>query len=898
MGHALSAKNLSMSNLEFRYRPAKGGHVSNEPHTRRCKVTALSAALALSLSLPAVSFAAPQTAGSSLLTPVLPQSSAPENRGRTRLKAVTDFASRTVPLMRSEVSRRYLENRRLGDISTFPYRLRARIEGNEWLASPFMPVPEKDLSCYYGIPSYRVPLEYDVNTTPVNISADSVYGSINGGVVYEGNVLLTQGDKTLKADKASYDHERGTVLSEGQIVYQGPEYTLSTGEPIESNLKTRITTLQNTDFQLNGSPARGGVGAMTIDNATEQSSISGLKFSTCPIGDEAWYVTASEVELVKGEAYGEAYDATVYVGDVPVFWTPYVNFPISSERKSGLLYPELSISSSNGFDYAQPIYFNIAPNFDDTLTPRIMTKRGVLLSNEFRYMTSEESTGTLTTDYIFQDNNWDLNEGKDSDERWMIDWYHESNFYSGDLKLIADYQKVRSDDYDYLSDFGSDNASVTDDNLMQSFRGAWNRESYDISLEVREYQSLVPPEASVIRPFAMMPQLKGAWYETYGKVLTRVDGEIVQFSDPSDGSYDDFNATRLHFEPSVGYQFFNSQGTVLSAGARGFLTHYEQDSLSKLPDYYHQELGFDELGNSVNRALYLLELKGKTTLERKVLDLRHTQTLEPEIAYRFIPYEDQSDIGLYDTTDRLSDFYSNYSWRRFTGTDRIADTNAITVGITSRLLDPHDREMLRFGISQTYSFVPTRVTLNPNDEASDYPRSPLAMTLDVSPIEEITAHGSVTYNNENNEISAWNFMTEYEDDKGYMFQVNYRYSRDGNRTLENRVIDLDQIGVQLKVPLFSDRLSFIAAAYRDLEQDHDIDNKFALRYEECCYAVTVMIEDYNRTDWDTMSAQSETRFGIQFEFKGLGAVNMSGGDNIDTTDTYLIDHFNPTNLNR
>lgn len=866
---------------------------TNLTYIKQTKVSALAYALALALSFPAISYA--QESTSSLM---VTQPRSQLSHGQLKLLNTSSFATKTVQTMRSPTSKRYLKERRFADISTFPFRLLTRLEGNEWQASPFLPIPEKDLGCYYGVPSYRTPLNYDVNTTPVNISSDSVYGSIGGAVVYEGNVLLTQGDKTLKAGKASYDQNSNIVTSEGNVIYQGPEYTITTDEPIKSNLETKITNLGESDFQLNGSPARGSTKTLEINNQEQSSYITDLSFSTCPANAESWHLKASEVELVKGEAFGEAYNATVYLGEVPVFWTPYINFPISDERKSGLLYPQISVSSTNGFDYAQPIYLNLAPNYDDTITPRFMTDRGVLLSNEFRYMLSENSQGSLVTDYIYHDNGWELDEGKDSKERWMIDWYHKSSFYNDDLSFIVDYQKVRPGDYDYLSDFGSTDASTTDNNLMQSFKTAWNRESYDIGFEVREYQSLVPKEASIVRPFAMRPQLTSSWYQNYGPLLARFDGELVQFTDPSDGDYDDFNVTRLHLEPSIDYQFFNSRGTVLEAGATGFLTNYDQDSLSKLPDYYSNILGFKELESSKTRALYLLELKGKTTLERKALDLRHTQTLEPEIAYRYIPYEDQNDIGLYDTTDRMTDYYSNFSYRRFTGKDRIADTNALTFGLTSRLLDPHDREMMRFAISQTYSLVPSRVTLNPNDEADDYPRSPLAMTLDLSPIKEVTSHGQVTYDTENNEISSWNFMTEYADDNGYMVQVNYRFARDGNRTLENRVIDLDQVGLQLKMPLFSDKLSLITAAYRDLEQDHDIDKKIALRYEECCFAISFMIEDYNRTNWDRMTSESETRFGIQFEFKGLGAINVTGDDNVNSTDTRLIDHFNPTNLNR
>lgn len=646
---------------------------------------------------------------------------------------------------------------------------------------------------------------------------------------------------------------------------------------------------------MNGSVARASTKELEIDNQNKNAKAEELTFTTCPISDEAWYIKAEDLDLVQGEAYGSAYDATVYFKDVPVFWLPYVTFPISNQRKSGLLYPEVSYSTENGLDYAQPIYLNLAPNYDDTFTPRFMGRRGFALNNEFRYMPVKDSEGTLTFNYLPHDSNWDL-AGNSSHERWMIDWQHESAFLNEDLTFRVDFARVRPNDYDYLSDIGADGANVTDDHLVQSFRAAYNRPSYDVGVEVRTYQSLLPDQASIIKPFSMLPQLTASYYDTFGAALVSVDGEITQFEAPNESAYDNFDATRVHLEPALTYQLYNSRGATLSAGGRLFLTHYEQDNLNLLPSYYRTDLGFKNLDSSADRALYLLEMRGKTTFERKVLDLRHTQTLEPEIQYRYIPYKNQNDIGLYDTTDRQTDYYSNFSFRHFTGYDRIADVNEVTAGITSRLLDPHDREILRLALSQTYSFVPTRTTLNPNDSPSRYPRSPLSLSIDANPYPGLTMHGAVSYTNETNSVSAWNFMTEYRTDSGLMLQGSYRFADNGNRSLENDPVDLDQLGLQIVWPL-NKNFTLIAAGYRDLEQDRDIDKKLALRYEECCYAITFMIEDYTRTDWDDLSYDRERRIGLQFEFKGLGAVNISGADNPDSTDTYLLDYFNPTNLN-
>lgn len=815
-----------------------------------------------------------------------------------RLSAVTSFATTAYNTMvGNETTQRYLHNRNLAASSSFPMRLLATLRKNPWRPSPFMPIAERDLSCYYGIPPYRVPQEYDPNTTPITVQADSVTGDINQSVTYQGDVTVVQGDKTLQADRAHYNASTGYARIEGNLQVQGPELTVTTNERIESNLKTNISEIYAPSFQVNGSGARGSSAHIKVDTENNSTVIQDLAFTTCPVGDNSWYLQAGEVELTQGESLGEAYHTVLYVKDVPVMYLPYLNFPISNKRKSGLLYPSVSVGSDSGFDYAQPIYFNIAPNYDYTLTPRLMTKRGLLLSNEFRFLPWQDTYGVMTFDYLHHDSNWDLAHDFDSSQRYFFRLQQTSYFFNRDLEVELDYQRVRNNDYNYITDIGAEGTNVTDDHLRQSLRASYDDPRFNIATEVRSYQRLLPDYAVYSRPFSLLPQVRGSFYDNYGPFTFGFNAEATRFSSSSDSDAESFAATRLHLEPDVNLQMFNSRGTLVEGNVKGFFTYYNQDSLDEMPSYYHESLGFRELASSTTRSLYLLELHGKTTLERKVLDLRHTQTLEPEIKYQYIPYTNQDDIALYDTTDRMSDFYSNFSYRHFTGYDRIADLNNLTFGLTSRLLDAHDRELMRVGVSQTYSFVPTRVTLNPNDDRDLSPRSPLSVYFNASPIEGLTTHASMTYTNDTNEITSWNAMAQYRNENGFMVQVSYRFTDDGNRSFSDNIIDLKQIGVVTQVPL-GRNFSLAVASYRDLEQDENIDTKVALKFEDCCWSLAFIYENYNSCDWRDLEYRQDHRFGISFEFKGIGAVNISGSADKDYTDTILLDHFDPTNLNQ
>ncbi|MCK0526834.1 LPS assembly protein LptD [Anaerobiospirillum sp. NML120449] len=816
-----------------------------------------------------------------------------------RLNNVSLFAGVAYTTMVNNVTtEQYLANRHLASSSTFPLRLLTSLKKNPWRAAPFMPVQDRDLSCYYGIPPYREPLNFDVRTTPVEITANEVTGSIGNLVSYSGDVIITQGDKTVRADEAVYDRANARVSTSGNLIIQGPELTINSTGSLQSDLTTSVSTFTDASFQFNGSVARGRAESITVDNSSRTSEITSLQFSTCPVDNTSWYFQSDKVKLAQDESFGSAWGNVLYIKDVPVMYLPYLNFPITSKRKSGLLYPSFSISSDNGFDYQQPIYLNIAPNYDFTLTPRLMTKRGVLLSSEFRYMPVEDSWGSFTLDYLPQDNSWELSDNFDNDYRYFLRWDHTSWFMDRDLQLSIDYQKVRNQDYDYINDIGPSGTTVTDDHLKQSLKLSYNRPEFVINTEVRNYQRLLPESLIHYRPFAMLPDLQAEYTDTVGALTYDLSGSLTKFASTSDVENSGrFEAYRYHFEPDFNYQFFNQRGTSLTARAKGFFTHYSQDSLDNMPDYYRHELGFNTLDKEVTRALYMVQLRAKTTLERKVIDLRHTQTLEPEIQYQFIPYTDQNNIALYDTTNRMSDYYSNFSSSHYTGKDRIADINSITFGLSSRLLDAHDREMMRFGVSQTYSFVPTRVTLNPNDPANLYPRSPLSFFFDANPVPGMTTHASATYTNETNELAAWTGMMRYKDENGLLMQVSYRFARDANRSFANETIDLGQLGIVTGLPL-SDRFSMTFATYHDLAQDTSIDTKVALKYEDCCWSMAFIYENYNSCDWDSLEEQRDHRVGVQFEFKGVGAISVTGDSSDDFTNTRLLNSFDPTNLNQ
>lgn len=823
------------------------------------------------------------------------------NSSEQRLAKTEGFSTKLVNIMEALGSKLYLKNRHLADSSTFPYRLLSIQKNNQWRSAPNHGISLDDLGCYYGVPSYQTPTKFDYNSTPITVESDKVIGDLeklNDDLIYSGNVVITQADQVITTDKAQYTGKNSDINLSGNTVLHNPEYTVTTKEPVQSNLTSQTIKFTNTSIQMNGSYIRAEAKEHVIDQKENSNVFKDALLTSCPIDDSSWKFSSTEVSIDQDEAFGEFWNGVLWVGPVPIYYFPYARFPITSERQSGILYPSFSLGS-DGLSLDLPIYFNLAPNYDWTFTPAWEGEHKWKFDNQFRYMPFENVTGEINFTYLPSDPSWrDNNYANPSgDKRWFFNIKQNMDFLNKDLNVSLDYSRVRPSDYNYLDDIVDENASVTDDHLLQSLAATYTRETIQLKAEARKYQSLIDPRAEVIAPFALMPRLNANYSDTYDKFLFGIDSEISRFEQSEIKNIETFHAVRSHLEPYVKYHVFDQRGTTLDAGARFFYTHYDQSDVNSIPAWDRNYFGYEQGATSKNRSLYLLEMRGKTTFERKVIDMNHTQTLEPEIKYQYIPYENQDDIPLYDTTDRLDDFYTLFSHRRFTGLDRIANLNTLTVGLTSRILDAHDREIMRLSVAQAHSFEPNKVNLKYLNKEEEDARSKLVYTFDTLLFDNLKFHSSGSYDTNENELDAIRSVLRYENN-GFLAGISHRFIRDGNIIIGTSTPeDLNQIGGELSIPV-ANNIKFDAAMYYDTKQNYNIDKKFALRYQDCCFSVALVYEDYMQMNWNSGKHDSDKVIGLQFELKGFYTINVHGIDNPSSTNTHYIPSTDPVNLNR
>ena len=744
----------------------------------------------------------------------------------------------------------------------------------------------------------HVPLQVESTTSdtnaPISVTADLLDATRDGKIIYSGQVEVEQGARKFNADQVELEQISRDVLATGNIHYTDGTISVDSDKQLTGNLNTKDTELDDAHYQFHGEPGRGHAKKVRLSDNTQQVDLKGASYTTCPPDGEVWKLKASSVKVEQDQVFGEAWNAVLWIGEVPVFYFPYLKFPVKDERQSGFLFPSFGFGGDNGTDISVPYYWNIAENYDATFTSRYMQRRGTMAQLEFRYLPIEGQDGTLYGEYLSSDDKL-LNTQWQDDPRWLVNWRHNARFdAAGHWRANVDYTKVAGWDNAYFDDFKPPVGQLVDDQLMQSFRGGYYDRHWQVTTEVRDYQILKPNLAT--KPFQLAPSVALTSYQGFGSFDLGFDAEVTQFKNDADQVYE---ATRVHAEPKLVYSLVNQPGAQLTADVGAYYTHYEQDVPTNLAGYYQNNLGFkvDELDTSVDRLLPRARLNGTLVFDRDTqwFDRDFTQTIEPQLQYLYVPFKDQDNIGLYDTTDMRQDYYSLFSDRRFAGLDRISDANQVTGGFTSRVYDAESVERLRLAIAQTYNFTSPRVRLFPNDEPSDTKRSFLTFEGDLNIDGNWFMHTEAQQDTRNQRLAGGNITLEYNN-QGKLAQLGFRHLNQTYFPDASLTDDLNQLGGTFSWPL-DPQWRLIGGHYRDIELNRNIDSLIGLRYDSCCWAVSLVWEQAQKENKLTQpnGVEQETLIGLRFELKGLSS--FGAGNSAFSPGTNLLPYYRPFNLN-
>ncbi|KGK00546.1 hypothetical protein ND16A_3306 [Thalassotalea sp. ND16A] len=689
----------------------------------------------------------------------------------------------------------------------------------------------------------------------ISIESKNSYVEKNQSARFSGAVKLAAGDKKIAADEILIDRKNGQIKASGHTRFQNNSLTVE-AESLKGNSVDNTVVLTNSNYQLNGAPGKGSAGILAI---SEQGvRLKDANFTTCTDVVPDWQIFASEINLNREEDNGEAWNSVFRVKDVPVFYLPYFSFPLSDQRKTGFLYPQISTSSKSGFKLGLPFYLNISENMDATITPYHMSKRGTQLKTEFRHLTGQLNT-QINFDYLDSDDELANND----DARYLTRVQHAGTF-SENYRVHVDYGDISDDNY--LVDIGSDQFSKNDAYLLQVGELSYFSTNWHSSIKVQDFKVLGQNSES----YSTLPQLEAELYQPLGFLNSTLNvyGEYSHFdiSDPTLPTAD-----RLHLETGLNIPF-SKPGWFINSDLRIMHTIYQQDNI----DQISQTLNLN-LEQEVKRTLPKVRIHTGLNFDRPTtLFLEEKiQTFEPQVQYLYVPEKNQDDIYIYDTSALQDDFYGLFRDKRFSGLDRIAQANQVSVGATTRILNSNNTELFRLSLGRI--FYLDEANLSFNEDGEDENASAVAGDLFVQLAKRWQLQTDIQYDTKQSVTDRSQVSIDYRKDALNVFQLSHRYIRNISD------VGIEQASALASFPINKD-WQFVGRVTHDLIRKRSLEAYAGLQYESCCWAVRFAVhrsmntnlddDELNQGDLNALAQDTRDEFDngfmLQFVLKGLG----------------------------
>ncbi len=667
------------------------------------------------------------------------------------------------------------------------------------------------------------------------LRADRLEATANDKVEAEGHVELRTRGQTVLADWLRYDFTEAEIWGKGDVVLRrGIDWI--TGPETKYRPETQTGFFATPRYYLGEIGGRGTAKEIRF-TGPDHFEATDARFTTCIAPREDWYVRMGELEVDESRKVGTAHHASVYFLGAPIAYTPWLSFPLSDERKSGFLAPILGSTGNRGFELATPYYFNLAPNYDATLTPRVMTKRGLQLGAQFRYLFAT-SAGEINVEDLPNDRLTGTN-------RYLLAWKHNQNLEPLVSGLAAYWNLNKVSDDTYFSDLADRIAITSQTTLPREGGFAYGHGPWSFLVREQAFQTLQDPNAPVGTPYNRMPQALASMQEVDWKGLTFAGtGEYVRFRNPTLPT-----GQRVYAYPTAAWA---RQGPWWFMTARTGLhaRHYDLD----------QPVAGE---TSADFAIPITSVDSGLVFERdwRALGQDVVQTLEPRAYYVYVPYRDQSRIPAFDTAVDDYNFGQLFSENRYLGNDRIGDANQLTLALTSRLIDPiTGGERLRVALGQRFYFDNQRVTL------TEPPRS--ASTSDVLVLAEgrfneaWSMAGLMQYNFAASRSERFDLGGRYTPAPGKVVNASYRYTRQFVDP-SGLNLELRQFDISAQWPITAN-WTFLGRWNYSLVDRKTLEGVVGVEYNADCWVVRVVAQRLTTT-----TQTASTSVYLQLELTGL-----------------------------
>ncbi len=648
-----------------------------------------------------------------------------------------------------------------------------------------------------------------------------------------GGIVLRRADRLAGADSARYDPETMSLYLNGDVRYEDPG-TQIRSDSAEFEYESGRIGFSGAEFWMGSNNSRGAADALQISQ-DGMLQLDNVSYTTCPPGSDDWLLQASDIDLDSRSGTGTARGVKLRFQGIPILYAPYLSFPISDARKSGMLTPEVGTTSRSGNEIVVPLYWNIAPNYDATFTPRLLTDRGLQLQSQFRYLT-EVHSGVIDGEYLNDDS-------LTGESRSYVGVDHTSLFrnrWRGEIEFreVSDNQ--------YFEDLGGSLSTSTITHLNRALRFDYHTENLSLFGQVQDYQTIDDAIAADDEPYRRLPQLsaQGRWPGLWLGSTINLDGEIVKFDRDVGVTGWRFNlAPELELPVERPGLFFTPAIAV---------------------DYTSYDLSNTAPGQRDNpeRVLPIASVDTGLVAERLINNSsrKRIQTIEPRLLYVHVPFEDQSDLPVFDTITPDLNLVQLFRKNRFLGVDRIADTDQLSVGITSRVLDvATGRELMSGTIGQIRYFNTSSVSLPSapsfTDKSSDY-IAELRFLL----LRNVNFDLGHQWGNRDRGTTQSEARLQYRPANNRIINLAYRYRRDS----------LEQGDVSWSWPL-SRKWNFVGRYNYSFRDEKALEEFYGLEYESCCWGLRFVSRRYI----STRDGTRDTTYGLQLVLKGMASVGTA-----------------------
>ena len=693
------------------------------------------------------------------------------------------------------------------------------------------------------------------------ISALRIHGSRSIELVAEGEAELQRDDTVLTADKVTYREPTDEVVAEGNVVLsrgtdtiRGPQATLVVGD--------RTGRFESPQYQLSRArgPVLAGDAPRSVSGSGEadvlnlegenQYRLKNATWTTCSPTDPDWYIKARELELDYDREVGTAHGSSIVFMDTPIFWMPWAEFPLNGQRQSGFLPPTFGSSNKTGVDFTQPYYWNIAPNYDATVAPRIMSRRGLQVGGEFRYL-GEDYQGTTRVEWMPEDR-------VTGEERRLGSIQHQHRF-APNLYGTLDLNAVSDDDY--FEDLSSNIGVASRVNLLREGRliyaGGW----WSASALVQRYQTLSPEgEAPNAEPYRRLPQIALNAYraDLVGGLAATLESEVTRFAHANPDANDE--ATRFVAYPQL---------SLPLQGASWFVTpkagvHYSSYDVDRAK-------ANEAKPNSVTRSLPIMSLDSGLFFERetKLFGGDYVQTLEPRLFYLRVQDKDQTQIPVFDSNRFDVGFAQIFSENRFSGSDRIGDANDLTAAVTTRFIDSDTGvERLRALLGQRYYFSDQQVYLYDQSELRRAGRgNEILAGLGGQINKRVSVDSYMQFNTETNSTERLNANIRYQAGFARTLNLSYRYAP--KLPVDRGVVGLEDIDVSGQWPIARNWYG-VGRVTHSLKDNRVTEAVAGLEYDGGCWVFRTAMHRFAIDENDVTNA-----IFVQLELNDLAGIGSN-----------------------